>query len=341
MKNYIFFFIIVLFGGLYSCQKEDNNQNTTTQNLTKASTLTSLASRVCQYPTYKDNVIDGTSTFAVLLPVTVTVNATIVTLLDSNHYQTIKDIKNEYSTDDDVIHFSFPIRLKYKNYQEVSVNTQEQFDSIFASSSSDDDFNEIECIDFNFPIVINTYNSVTQTPNTITITSNSQFYNFIGSLNGEDIYTMVYPLSMTNSNGETTVYNSNTELQAGIENVIDDCNDDGSGNTSLSDIIVNGTWRISSFIDEGEDETDHFNGYNFTFLSNGNAVTVKNTITINGSWSSYIDDGYSKLDLSFDGDTLEELEDDWRIIEYSPMQIKLRHVSGGDGSTHYLTFTKN
>ena len=146
---------------------------------------------------------------------------------------------------------------------------------------------------------------------------------------------------MKKSNGENNVYTSNTELQAGIENVIDDCNDDGSGNTSLSDIIVNGTWRISSFIDDGEDETDNFNGYNFTFLSNGNAVAIKNTITINGLWSNYIDDGYSKLDLSFDDNLLEELEEDWRILENNNSLIKLRHVSGGGGGTHYLNFTKN
>ncbi len=331
----------MLFGSFYSCQKEDNNQSATTQNLTKSSTLTSLVSRVCQYPTYKDNVIDGTSSFAILLPVTVTVNANIVTLLDSNYYQTVKDIKNEYSTDDDVIHFSFPIRLKYKNYQEVLVNTQEQYDSIFASSSPDDDFNEIECIDFNFPTVISTYNSVTQTPNAITIASNSQFFNFIGSLNGEDIYTIVYPLSMTKSNGETTVFSSNTELQAGIENSIEDCDDDGSGNTILSDIIVNGTWHVSSFIDNGDDETYEYTGYNFTFSSNGSVVAIKSTTTINGTWSTTMEDGYSKLNLNFNDNLIEELEEDWRILENNNSLIKLRHVSGGGSGTDYLNFTKN
>lgn len=303
--------------------------------------MTSLVSRVCQYPTYKDNVIDGTSSFAVLLPVTVTVNATIVTLIDSNYYQTIKDIKNEYETDDDIIHFSFPIRLKYKNYQEVFVNTQEQYDNIFASSSPDDDFNEIECIDISFPIVINTYNSVTQTPNTITITSNSQFYNFIGSLSVEDLYTIVYPLSMTKSNGETIVYTSNNELQAGIENAIDDCDDDGSGNTTLSDIIVNGTWYVSSFIDDDQDETQEYNGYNFTFSSNGSVVAIKTTTTINGTWSNTMEGDYSILNLNFNGNQLEELEEDWRILENNNSLIKLRHVSGGEGGTHYLNFTKN
>ena len=33
--------------------------------------------------------------------------------------------------------------------------------------------------------------------------------------------------------------------------------------------------------------------------------------------------------------------DDYKIIEYSATVIKLKHVSGGNGGTDYLTFTKN
>ena len=37
----------------------------------------------------------------------------------------------------------------------------------------------------------------------------------------------------------------------------------------------------------------------------------------------------------------EELTDDWEITEKSATVIKLRDVSGGNGGTDYLTFTKN
>ena len=38
---------------------------------------------------------------------------------------------------------------------------------------------------------------------------------------------------------------------------------------------------------------------------------------------------------------LDELEDDWEVVEFTATQIRLKDVSGGDGSTDYLYFTKN
>ena len=83
-----------------------------------------------------------------------------------------------------------------------------------------------------------------------------------------------------------------------------------------------------------------FSGYVFTFNNNGTSTAVRNSITTAGTWSTYTDSGENKLDLNFDGLALDEIEDDWRIIEFSATQIRLKDVSGGDGSVDYLTFTK-
>lgn len=340
MKNYIFYFIAFLFLGLNSCQKEETSTSTTPQGLTKSSALSSLVSRVSQYPTAKDNILDGQDCFGVVLPVSLTVNSNAVTVNTTDDYQTVRTIINQYSNDDDVIHFNFPITIKYKNYQQVIVTSQVQYQNIVDACAPNSSFCEIECIDFNFPIVINAYNITTQTPTTITITSNIQLYNFVQGLTTDEIYSIVYPLSMTKSNEEVVVYNSNAQLQAGIENSIDDCNTVPIP-TTLSEIMANGTWYVSSFIEGTNDETYEFNGYNFTFSSNGTSIAVKNATTINGTWSTYMDDGYSKLDLSFSGDLLDEIEEDWRVLEYSETLIKLRHESGGNGEIDYLSFSKN
>jgi hypothetical protein len=341
MKNFTLFIAIVVFGSLYSCQKETVSETSSPESLTKASALSSLMSRVTQSPTSKDNILDGTSCFSVVLPVSISVDSNNVTVLDSNYYQTVRDIINEYSNDDDIVHFNFPIRLRYPNFQEVQVANQQEYNAILASCGPDSGFHEIECIDFNFPLVVNTYNSETQTPNTITISSNSQFYVFLSGLTANLVYNISYPLSMRKSNGDNIVFNANSELQAGIENVIDDCNDDAPDDSLLSEEIVDGTWRVSSFIDGSEDETYEYNGYVFTFNLNGTSLAVRNSITTNGNWASYVDDGYSKLTLSYYGDALEECERDWRVIEFSSTFIKLRHISESNGKTHYLTFMKN
>ena len=54
-----------------------------------------------------------------------------------------------------------------------------------------------------------------------------------------------------------------------------------------------------------------------------------------------MDSGEEKLEFSFDGITLDELEDDWEVIEYTATQIRLKDVSGGNGGTDYLYLTKN
>ncbi|PZO29009.1 MAG: hypothetical protein DCF13_07455 [Flavobacteriaceae bacterium] len=105
--------------------------------------------------------------------------------------------------------------------------------------------------------------------------------------------------------------------------------------------MTSGTWYISYFQEDDDIETDDYAGYNFTFASNGTSIAVKNATTINGTWEQYLDSGHNKLELEFNGNVFDEIEEDWRIIEFSTTVIKLKHVSGGDGSIDYLTFTKN
>jgi hypothetical protein len=340
MKNFTFLLIVMIFGGLHSCQKDEATESSSPQSLTKSSTLSSLMARVSQSPTSKDNILDGTSCFAVVLPVSLTVNSNNITVVDSNSYQTVRDIVDEYSNDDDVIHFNFPIRLKYADFHEVEVANQEDYETILENCGDDEGFHDIGCIDFNFPLVLKTYNSATQIPSTVTVTSNSQFYSFLNGLTTNVVYNISYPISMTSSSGSNVVYNSNSELQTGIENAIDDCDDNGSSNSAFSDVIVTGTWKISSVIDGDEDETYHYIGYVFTFSSNGTSTAVATASSLNGNWAYYTEGTLSKLTLSYFGETLEELEKDWQIIEFNTTFIKLRHISGGSGKTHYLTFTK-
>ena len=124
---------------------------------------------------------------------------------------------------------------------------------------------------------------------------------------------------------------------------IDDCDDDSQspgGNGNLSAILTDGIWYVSYFYDY-TNQTSMYAGYTFTFNSNGTSQAMSNGNFLNGSWSNYIDSGDEKLEFSFDGSILEELEDDWEVIEYSATQIRLKDVSGGGSGTDYLYLTKN
>ena len=126
--------------------------------------------------------------------------------------------------------------------------------------------------------------------------------------------------------------------------------DSTSGNPApVINLVKQGTWRITSYIDSGVNETNDYNGYNFTF-SDANVLTATNgTNTYTGTWSivnDSSDDDDSSSDLDFNilfaaPANFADLSDDWDIVTYSANTISLIDVSGGNGGTDTLVFTKN
>jgi hypothetical protein len=344
MKKYYKILISFMLISIIGCQKEEETIiQDDTQTFTSSSALSGLLLRTSQFPTAFDNVLDSSSCFSVQLPVTVIVNNQQIVVSNQLDYQLVQNAINQFSNDDDIVNFVYPITIVYQNFQTQILQNSNDLDDVLDECDEDDGFDEIDCININYPIVLNIYDSNNQVANTITITSNSMLFNFLSNTNSSTLLAVVFPISVTNSNGQNVVINNNAELENFIEDSISDCDDDsngGSNNTTLTQIFTSGTWYISYFFDD-VDETNYFNGYNFTFNSNGSSLAVKNSNTINGTWNIYNDSGTEKIVLSFDGSLLDEIEDDWRIIEYTPTLIKLKHVSGGNGGIDYLTFTKN
>lgn len=128
--------------------------------------------------------------------------------------------------------------------------------------------------------------------------------------------------------------------------------DDSSSSQDPTPVIntaTQGTWSVSSYVDSGTDETNHFTGYTFTFAS-GNVLSATNgTNTYTGTWSvtnDSSDDDSPSSDLDFNiafasPASFADLTDDWDIVTYSANTISLIDISGGNGGTDVLVFTKN
>ncbi len=119
----------------------------------------------------------------------------------------------------------------------------------------------------------------------------------------------------------------------------------------IEDRIKSGTWRITSYIDSGDNETGDYTGYDFTFNENGTLVASNGSTIINGTWSVTDDSNSSDDDSSDDNDIdfnisfasppdFEELSDDWDITSTSNSKINLIDISGGNGGTDILVFEK-
>lgn len=343
MKNFRFIVVILLGLLVLSCQPDDESQVTIPAgSLTKTNPLTSLLSRVSQNPTSKDNVLDGTSYCSVQLPVTVVVNYNRVVVSSKDDYSLISSIIDEYENDDDKINFIYPITMLYSDYDKIVVNNESELIALKESYGEYEDFHEIDCIDFNFPLVIKVYDSNSQIANTVTIQNNIQLVHFIENLKETDVFELNYPITMVSGiNDETITINNNQELNTAIESVIDLCDDASvyNGDEKLIEILVDGAWHVSYFVEENKDETLEFEGYNLMFLSNGTIKATKDNSTIYGIWSSYSDGEIQKLGTDFDGTKLKELSEDWIISEFNDDDVKLKHGQGG--SINYLYLTKN
>ena len=112
----------------------------------------------------------------------------------------------------------------------------------------------------------------------------------------------------------------------------------GNGGSDLSSVLVDGSWTVSSYLEDGNDQTNDYEGFTIVFDADGSVTATNGSIT-NGTWSAQ--NGDNKLVLDF-GVTipLDEFNDDWDVIAVSDMQIELRDVSGGNGTTDTLIFTK-
>ncbi|WP_181855246.1 hypothetical protein [Winogradskyella sp. KYW1333] len=122
-----------------------------------------------------------------------------------------------------------------------------------------------------------------------------------------------------------------------------DCSSGGSiDDTALVNALTNGDWYVTYFFDD-TDETADFADYVFNFASDNSAIATNMSGATNGSWSTTSgDDTELGLNLNFGtGIPLDELADDWDVLEVTNDIIRLKDVSGGDGSEDFLTFERN
>ena len=122
-----------------------------------------------------------------------------------------------------------------------------------------------------------------------------------------------------------------------------DCEGSGGGDPdpdaeALEAALATGAWFVTNYFDD-VDQTDLFCGYTFEFGADGSAAAVNGDETVPGTWAVTSDDTGLDLVLNFgEAVPFDELFDDWDVIEFSETIIRLRDISGGDGSEDLLTF---
>lgn len=129
-----------------------------------------------------------------------------------------------------------------------------------------------------------------------------------------------------------------------------DDNNSSADPTPVINAVRQGTWRVTTYVDSGTDKTSNFSGYTFTFGASNVLTAANGTNNYTGTWSVTSDDdddddnpsGDLDFNIAFASPAgFADLSDDWDVVSNSATTISLIDISGGNGGTDVLVFTKN
>ncbi len=328
LRNFLFLplFTLILFT---SCQNEvtDITETNSEETFTAESVLAQSMLRTTTFDGSYDNIIDSANCISVNLPVTVIVNGVTITIEDIEDYDDIEDIFDEYNDDDDNLEIVFPITIILTDYEEIVINNYDELYSFVEDClGENEDDDDIECIDFQYPISVSIFNSNFDFIETVQINNDEQLYEFIEELEGGVFASINFPVNMILADGSTLEVNSNTELLAAIEAAEDSCDEDDDNDWNDDDndcseeqiemYLKECIWNIVSY--NGDDNLVNYDidfnpNYGFTVSLNGNVLH-------DGSWTVAQDNN----DLFIEFETSwGDLNGNWHIIQCDDDRFKL------------------
>tara|TARA_R110002033_G_scaffold77030_1_gene128691 strand:+ start:5697 stop:7118 length:1422 start_codon:yes stop_codon:yes gene_type:complete len=305
------------------------------------STVADLMSRTSFNDGSNDNIIDNASCFNVQLPVTVIANGTEVVVDSASDYQTIEDIFDADNNDTDTLEIVFPITVTFEDYTTTEVNSYPELLALIAQcpdENSDDD--DIECIDFQYPITASIFNQNNELIDTIVINSDYDMHEFIEDLDDYAAVTISFPITVILADGSTMTINSISELQTVIVDADDSCdedddndyNDDDCDNCTTNDLEALfadcDEWTVDDFELNDNDIEDQYNGYVFNFESDGTITVTENSNTITGTWS--VSGSGNNIDFVIDIPSLPDFNGTWDLheIEQESGEVKFELEMG-------------
>lgn len=320
MKSIYCIFLIGFFS-LVACQSDDFEiELDDEQTRSSSDEITNLLSRAAQNPTAFDNFIDGSSTTSIAFPFMVEINnQNIVELTTENDYQNLIDEMNSYPTKPH-LELKFPVEVSLVNYETRSIQNEAEFRALITEAKES---TEINCIDFSFPLRLNFFNSTNEINESVVLQNKAQFFNFIENFKADNaFYEFDFPLEMKFESLNLSL-NSFAELESAFANLDFACYEPllyefEPEQPDLITFLTEGEFVIVNFVNDGDIDTEDFNDFIFTYNSD-NSVSVVNTATqaeFIGNWEVEFDDGIQKLDLVFNDDELDELDEDWDITDF-------------------------
>ena len=176
-----FIILICFVSVLLSCRQETIISDEKEAVITQESEIAALIERVSLNDGSTDNIIDSANCFTIEFPYSVIINGDIVDIQNEDDYDDVEDILQESITNEIVI--NFPITIRNANQTTTIIATQTEFDALSGMCNGENvEDDDIECLDFVYPITFSIFNKVTEQISTITVQNDSQMYKVIEML---------------------------------------------------------------------------------------------------------------------------------------------------------------
>lgn len=319
-----------------SCQEEfeevgGNNQETITADSNTAILIENTATNDGSF----DNIVDGASCIAINFPYTVEVNGIQITIDSREDLHAIEEIFDEFDTDTDVLDILFPITITFGDFTELVIESFEQLRELASQCLEGGDDDDIECIDFVYPITIFTFDINEQLTGEVSVSSDMELRRFFAGLEDEDLVSIQFPLTLKKFDGTEIVVNSNSELANALERAKDECdedddddfNDDDFTEERLQELLIECPWEIREVLRMATDQTGQYENNTLTF-SEGGVVLYQNVMgsMLTGEWSTRVTEDGIALNLVFDG--LMDFTLEWIVYDIGDHKIKLYSDEG-------------
>lgn len=210
-----------------SCQSGDEPEilEETPSGLTKNSRLVHDLMDVSLSKGFRDDILDDFPYAKTLFPVSIKLNEQSFTVTGPNDLKVIKAVKDVFSTDDDIVHFDYPITLKFNDYSEKVLENKDQFDTLREQYLNTSVNKGIVCVKLIYPIGLMFFNEVSGDSGIKLIEGDQQLYGVFNNLLASDHIEIKYPISLKiagNMGIATSVYDDEG-LSDAINNAPYDC----------------------------------------------------------------------------------------------------------------------
>ncbi|MGB6268921.1 MAG: hypothetical protein WBF67_07930 [Olleya sp.] len=229
IRKILFLPVFILLLITVSCQNEESiTINPPQEDTVDSNSVTAnLMSRTASNDGSLDNIIDYANCLEVVLPVTVIANGETLIIQSVADFDALEAVLDAYNTDDDVVEIIFPITVILNDYTELVLNNQNELNLQIANCNDEnEDDEDIECIDFEYPISFSTYNINFQFLDTVVIEDDQSLYNFINALDNSVLATINFPITLITSEEEVIIVNSNEELNSALNEYDGLCDED-------------------------------------------------------------------------------------------------------------------